>query len=67
MTVKDGKVTESNYDNVNADGKSKKMTPEYESKMKRRYWRWTKRIYRNIKQKNLLKAMGEEDWLTCRC
>ena len=26
MTVKDGKVTESNYDNVNADGKSKKMT-----------------------------------------
>ena len=25
MTV-NGKVTESNYDNVNADGKSKKMT-----------------------------------------
>ena len=34
MTVKDGKVTESNYDNVNADGKSKKDDTEYESKMK---------------------------------
>lgn len=51
MTVKDGKVTESNYDNVNADGKSKKDDTEYESKMKDVAGCWTKRIYRNIKQR----------------
>jgi len=34
MTVKDGKITESNYDNVNADGKSKKDDADYEKKMK---------------------------------
>ncbi|MCU9758957.1 FMN-binding protein, partial [Enterococcus faecalis] len=34
LTVKEGKVIESNYDNVNADGKSNKDDTEYESKMK---------------------------------
>lgn len=34
MTVKDGKITESKYDNINADGKSKADDKEYEEKMK---------------------------------
>lgn len=34
ITVKDGKITESNYDNINADGKSKKDDEEYNKNMK---------------------------------
>ncbi|MBP2099857.1 extracellular electron transfer flavoprotein PplA [Enterococcus rivorum] len=34
MTVKDGKITESKYDNINADGKSKKDDADYEKSMK---------------------------------
>ncbi|WP_207695337.1 pheromone cAD1 lipoprotein [Enterococcus sp. DIV0212c] len=34
MTVKDGKITESNYDNINADGKSKADDKDYEKNMK---------------------------------
>lgn len=34
MTVKDGKITESKYDNINADGKSKTEDKEYETNMK---------------------------------
>lgn len=34
MTVKDGKITESKYDNINADGKSKTEDKDYETKMK---------------------------------
>lgn len=33
MTVKDGKVTESNYDNVSEDGKSKKDDADYQAQM----------------------------------
>ena len=34
MTVKDGKITESKYDNINADGKSKTEDTKYEESMK---------------------------------
>ena len=34
MTVKDGKITESKYDNVNEEGKSKADDTEYEKNMK---------------------------------
>ncbi|MGX6979247.1 extracellular electron transfer flavoprotein PplA [Vagococcus elongatus] len=34
ITVKDGKITESNFDNVNADGESKKDNEEYNETMK---------------------------------
>ncbi|MDA9471924.1 extracellular electron transfer flavoprotein PplA [Enterococcus sp. 5H] len=34
MTVKDGKITESKYDNINADGKSKTEDKDYEKNMK---------------------------------
>ncbi|WP_125705168.1 extracellular electron transfer flavoprotein PplA [Lacticaseibacillus daqingensis] len=34
ITVAGGKITESNYDNVNADGKSKTQDEDYEKKMK---------------------------------
>lgn len=34
MTVKDGKITESKYDNINADGKSKTEDKDYETNMK---------------------------------
>ena len=33
ITVKDGKITESNYDNVNAEGKSKTEDEEYQKAM----------------------------------
>ena len=32
ITVKDGKITESNYDNINKDGKSKTLDTKYEAK-----------------------------------
>ena len=35
ITVKDGKITESNYDNVNKDGKSKTQDTKYEANMKK--------------------------------
>ncbi|HCS99103.1 MAG TPA: FMN-binding protein [Enterococcus faecalis] len=60
MTVKDGKVTESNYDNVNADGKSKKDDTEYESKMKDVAGVGPKE-YIDTLNKEFVKAMGEED------
>lgn len=34
MTVKDGKITKSNYDYLNEDGKSKQKDADYEKKMK---------------------------------
>jgi major membrane immunogen (membrane-anchored lipoprotein) len=34
MTVKNGKITESKYDNINADGKSKTEDKDYEKNMK---------------------------------
>ena len=34
MTVKDGKITDSKYDNINADGKSKTEDKDYEKNMK---------------------------------
>ena len=60
MTVKDGKVTESNYDNVNADGKSKKDDTEYESKMKYVAGVGPKEYIETL-NKEFVKAMGEED------
>ncbi|WP_430394080.1 extracellular electron transfer flavoprotein PplA [Enterococcus faecalis] len=60
MTVKDGKVTESNYDNVNADGKSKKVDTEYESKMKDVAGVGPKEYIETL-NKEFVKAMGEED------
>ncbi|EIR3946602.1 extracellular electron transfer flavoprotein PplA [Enterococcus faecalis] len=60
MTVKDGKVTESNYDNVNADGKSKKDDTEYESKMKDVTGVGPKEYIETL-NKEFVKAMGEED------
>lgn len=60
MTVKDGKVTESNYDNVNADGKSKKDDTEYESKMKDVNGVGPKEYIETL-NKEFVKAMGEED------
>ncbi|HHZ9374836.1 TPA: extracellular electron transfer flavoprotein PplA [Enterococcus faecalis] len=60
MTVKDGKVTESNYDNVNADGKSKKDDTEYESKMKDVAGVGPKEYIETL-NKEIVKAMGEED------
>ena len=60
MTVKDGKVTESNYDNVNADGKSKKDDTEYESKMKDVSGVGPKEYIETL-NKEFVKAMGEED------
>ena len=60
MTVKDGKVTESNYDNVNADGKSKKDDTEYESKMKDVAGVGPKEYIETL-NKEFVKAMGEED------
>lgn len=60
MTVKDGKVTESNYDNVNADGKSKKDDTEYESKMKDVAGVGPKEYIETL-NKEFVKAMSEED------
>lgn len=60
MTVKDGKVTESNYDNVNADGKSKKDDTEYESKMKDVAGVGPKEYIETL-NKEFVKAMGEEN------
>lgn len=60
MTVKNGKVTESNYDNVNADGKSKKDDTEYESKMKDVAGVGPKEYIETL-NKEFVKAMGEED------
>lgn len=60
MTVKDGKVTKSNYDNVNADGKSKKDDTEYESKMKDVAGVGPKEYIETL-NKEFVKAMGEED------
>ena len=60
MTVKDGKVTESNYENVNADGKSKKDDTEYESKMKDVAGVGPKEYIETL-NKEFVKAMGEED------
>ena len=60
MTMKDGKVTESNYDNVNADGKSKKDDTEYESKMKDVTGVGPKEYIETL-NKEFVKAMGEED------
>ncbi|MGJ0585500.1 extracellular electron transfer flavoprotein PplA [Enterococcus faecalis] len=60
MTVKYGKVTESNYDNVNADGKSKKDDTEYESKMKDVTGVGPKEYIETL-NKEFVKAMGEED------
>ena len=59
-TLKDGKVTESNYDNVNADGKSKKDDTEYESKMKDVTGVGPKEYIETL-NKEFVKAMGEED------
>lgn len=62
MIVKDGKVIEFNYDNVNVDGKFKKDDIEYESKMKDVVGVGLKE-YIEILNKEFVKVMGEEDGL----
>ena len=58
--VKDGKITESNYDNLNADGKSKKDDADYEKNMKDKAGVGPKEYIEEL-NKNFLAAMGKED------
>ncbi|MDT2764824.1 FMN-binding protein [Enterococcus asini] len=60
ITVKDGKITESNYDNKNADGKSKADDTEYETSMKDKAGIGPKEYIAQFNE-GLVKAMGEED------
>ena len=60
ITVKGGKITESNYDNKNADGKSKADDTEYETSMKDKAGIGPKEYIAQFNE-GLVKAMGEED------
>jgi major membrane immunogen (membrane-anchored lipoprotein) len=60
MTVKDGKVTESNFDYVNADGKSKKDDADYEKNMKEKSGVGPKEYIPTLNDE-FVKAMGQED------
>ena len=60
MTVADGKVTESNYDNVSADGKSKADDTDYETNMKDKAGIGPKEYIAQFNE-GFVKAMGEED------
>ncbi len=60
MTVKDGKITESKYDNVNEEGKSKADDTEYETSMKDKAGIGPKEYIAQFNE-GLVKAMGEED------
>ena len=60
IVVKDGKITESNYDNLNADGKSKKDDADYEKNMKDKSGVGPKEYIEDL-NKNFLAAMGKED------
>ncbi|MBO0448984.1 FMN-binding protein [Enterococcus sp. MJM12] len=60
IVVKDGKITESKYDNLNADGKSKKDDADYEKNMKDKSGVGPKEYIEDL-NKNFLAAMGKED------
>ncbi|KAF1301550.1 MULTISPECIES: extracellular electron transfer flavoprotein PplA [Enterococcus] len=60
ITVAGGKVTESNYDNVNADGKSKKDDAEYEANMKDKSGIGPKEYIEQF-NKDFVAAMNEEE------
>lgn len=60
IVVKDGKITESKYDNVNADGKSKADDTDYETNMKDKAGIGPKEYIAQFNE-GFVKAMGEED------
>lgn len=60
MTVKDGKVTESKYDNVNADGKSKADDADYNKNMKAKSGTDPKTYIPTLNDE-FVKAMAKED------
>ncbi|MGX7199666.1 extracellular electron transfer flavoprotein PplA [Enterococcus nangangensis] len=60
ITVSGGKVTESNFDYKNADGKSKKDDTEYETNMKAKSGVGPAEFIPALND-SFLKAMGEED------
>lgn len=60
MTVADGKVSESNFDYLNADGKSKKDDADYNKNMKAKSGT-SPETYIPELNSEFVKAMGEED------
>ncbi|MGC6770367.1 extracellular electron transfer flavoprotein PplA [Enterococcus sp. LJL128] len=60
MVVKDGKVTESKYDNVNDEGKSKQEDTEYNEMMKDKAGTDPAEFIPTFNEE-FVKAMGEED------
>ncbi|MBP1047911.1 FMN-binding protein [Enterococcus sp. BWM-S5] len=60
MVVKDGKVTESKYDNVNDEGKSKQDDTEYNEMMKEKAGTDPSEFIPTLNEE-FVKAMGEED------
>lgn len=60
IVVKDGKVTESNYDNVNDEGKSKQDDTEYNEMMKDKAGTDPSEFIPTFNEE-FVKAMGEED------
>lgn len=60
IVVKDGKVTESNYDNVNDEGKSKKDDADYNKNMKDKSDVGPAEYIKTLNEE-LVKAMNEED------
>ncbi len=60
IVVAGGKITESKYDNVNADGKSKADDTDYETSMKDKAGIGPKEYIAQFNE-DLVKAMGEED------
>lgn len=59
IVVKDGKVTESNYDNVNDEGKSKKDDADYNKNMKAKSGVGPAEYIKTLNEE-LVKTMGEE-------
>ncbi|EOI07050.1 pheromone cAD1 lipoprotein [Enterococcus moraviensis ATCC BAA-383] len=60
IVVKDGKVTQSNYDNVNDEGKSKKDDADYNKNMKDKSGVGPAEYIKTLNEE-LVKAMNEED------
>lgn len=60
MTVKDGKVSESNYDYINEDGKSKKDDADYNKNMKAKSGTNPEAYIPQLNEE-FVKAMGEKD------
>lgn len=60
MVVKDGKITESNFDYIDADGKSKQDDTEYNEKMKEKSGTDPQTYIPELNDE-LVSAMGEED------